>query len=107
MSKSDKIISLSVVGMSEYIIQILQKMKHLTTLQVVKLVQLWIFSELLKVSHSMNLNTSPFDCTGHPALSINAGFSDGLPVGMMIVGRHFDETTVYQVARAYEEIRDK
>ncbi|XP_046341308.1 amidase-like [Haliotis rufescens] len=65
------------------------------------------YTELLKVSHSMNLNTSPFDCTGHPALSINAGFSDGLPVGMMIVGRHFDETTVYQVARAYEEIRDK
>ncbi|XP_046329795.1 amidase-like isoform X2 [Haliotis rufescens] len=64
-------------------------------------------AELLKVSLSMIPNTSPFDCTGHPALSINAGFSDGLPVGMMIVGRHFDETTIYQVARAYEKIRDK
>jgi len=44
--------------------------------------------------------------TGHPALSINAGFSDGLPVGMMIVGRKFDEATVLNVAYAYEKIRD-
>ena len=43
--------------------------------------------------------------TGHPALSINAGFSDGLPVGMMIVGRKFDEATVLNVAYAYEKIR--
>ena len=51
-------------------------------------------------------NTGPFNVTGHPALSINAGFSDGLPVGMMIVGRKFDEATVLNVAYAYEKIRD-
>ena len=51
-------------------------------------------------------NTGPFNATGHPALSINAGFSDGLPVGMMIVGRQFDEATVLNVAYAYEKIRD-
>ena len=51
-------------------------------------------------------NTGPFNVTGHPALSINAGFNDGLPVGMMIVGRKFDETTVLNVAYAYEKIRD-
>ena len=44
--------------------------------------------------------------SGHPALSINAGFSEGLPVGMMIVGRKFDEVTVLNVAYAYEKIRD-
>ncbi|XP_046561213.1 amidase-like [Haliotis rubra] len=55
---------------------------------------------------SMVPNTAPFNSTGHPALSINAGFSEGLPVGMQIVGRHFDETTVLQVARSYEKIRD-
>ena len=33
-------------------------------------------------------------------------FSDGLPVGMMIVGRKFDEITVLNVAYAYEKIRD-
>ncbi|XP_020628361.1 uncharacterized protein LOC110065551 isoform X2 [Orbicella faveolata] len=51
-------------------------------------------------------NTGPFNVTGHPALSINAGFNDGLPVGMMIVGRKFDEATVLNVAYAYEKIRD-
>ncbi|XP_078678546.1 amidase-like isoform X2 [Branchiostoma floridae x Branchiostoma belcheri] len=51
-------------------------------------------------------NTCPFNLTGHPALSINAGFSQGLPVGMMIVGRHFDDVTVLKVAHAYERIRD-
>ena len=50
-------------------------------------------------------NTGPFNVTGHPALSINAGFSDGLPVGMMIVGKKFDEPTVLNVAFAYEKIR--
>ncbi|XP_046561214.1 amidase-like [Haliotis rubra] len=57
-------------------------------------------------SKSMAPNTVPFNSTGHPALSINAGFSEGLPVGMQIVGRHFDETTVLQVARTYEKLRD-
>jgi len=44
--------------------------------------------------------------TGHPALSINVGFSEGLPVGMMIVGRKFDEATVLNAAYAYEKITD-
>ncbi|CAH3147417.1 unnamed protein product [Pocillopora meandrina] len=51
-------------------------------------------------------NTSLTNVTEHPALSINAGFSDGLPVGMMIVGRKLDEATILNVARAYEKIRD-
>ena len=54
----------------------------------------------------MVANCPPFNVTGHPALSINAGFSDGLPVGVMIVGRKFDEATVLNVAYAYEKIRD-
>ncbi|KAL9967996.1 hypothetical protein ACROYT_G026320 [Oculina patagonica] len=62
--------------------------------------------EYLGKASSNNPNTSPFNVTGHPALSINAGFSDGLPVGMMIVGRKFDEATVLNVAYAYEKIRD-
>ena len=51
-------------------------------------------------------NTAAFDTTGHPAITINAGFSEGLPVGMMIVGKHFDETSVLQVAYAFEKLRD-
>ncbi|XP_061178945.1 amidase-like [Saccostrea echinata] len=62
--------------------------------------------ETLKLLLGMVKNTAPFNSTGHPALTINAGFSEGLPCGMMIVGKMFDETTVLQVARAYEKIRD-
>ena len=51
-------------------------------------------------------NTGPFDSTGHPALTINAGFSEGLPVGMMIIGKQFDETSVLQAAYAFEKLRD-
>ncbi|KAJ8319366.1 hypothetical protein KUTeg_004457 [Tegillarca granosa] len=62
--------------------------------------------KIVDLSVGMNTNTSPFNATGHPAFTITAGFLDGLPVGMMIVGRMFDELTVLQVARAYEKIRD-
>ncbi len=48
-------------------------------------------------------NTAPFDVTHHPALSIPSGISDGLPIGLMFVGRHFDEETVYRAAFAYEQ----
>ncbi len=48
-------------------------------------------------------NTVAANVTGHPALSINAGWVDKLPIGMMIVGRHWDETTVQKVARAHEK----
>jgi len=47
-------------------------------------------------------NTCPFDATGHPALSIPCGLSDGLPIGMMLVGEHHAETTLYALASAYE-----
>jgi len=33
-------------------------------------------------------SAEPFDVTGHPAMSVPVGDSDGLPVGMMLVGRH-------------------
>ena len=61
----------------------------------------------MKCAFSTPVNTSPFDASGHPALSINAGFSEGLPVGMMIVGKQFDETSVLQTAYAFEKLRDE
>ena len=53
-------------------------------------------------------NTAPFNLTGHPALTINAGFTEKekLPVGMMIVGKHSDDALVLRVARAFEKARD-
>jgi aspartyl-tRNA(Asn)/glutamyl-tRNA(Gln) amidotransferase subunit A len=49
--------------------------------------------------------TYPFNMTGLPAASIPSGWSNtGLPIGMQIVGRRFDEKTVLQVSKAFEEI---
>jgi aspartyl-tRNA(Asn)/glutamyl-tRNA(Gln) amidotransferase subunit A len=47
--------------------------------------------------------TLPFDLTGSPALSVPCGFSsDGLPIGLQIVGRAWDEATILRIAAAYE-----
>jgi aspartyl-tRNA(Asn)/glutamyl-tRNA(Gln) amidotransferase subunit A len=47
---------------------------------------------------------APFNLTGNPALALPTGFaSTGLPLSMQIIGKPFDETTVYRVARAYEQ----
>ena len=49
------------------------------------------------------MQTIPFNVTGHPAMSVPVGLgSDGLPVGVQIVGRAFDEATVFRVGRAIE-----
>jgi amidase len=58
--------------------------------------------EKLARSLEMVANTAPFDVSGHPATSVPAGLSDGLPVGMMIVGRRGDDATCLRVAQAYE-----
>lgn len=49
------------------------------------------------------MQTMPFNVTGNPAMSIPIGFSEsGLPLSMQIVGRYFDEATVFRVGHAYE-----
>ncbi|WP_170984261.1 amidase [Rhodoligotrophos defluvii] len=49
------------------------------------------------------LMTTPFNATGTPAICVRNGFSaTGLPLGMQIAGRAFDEATVLRVADAYE-----
>jgi amidase len=55
---------------------------------------------------SMTLNCAPFDCTGHPAMSIPCAMHDGLPIGMMLIGRHYDEATIYRAAHAFESSTD-
>jgi aspartyl-tRNA(Asn)/glutamyl-tRNA(Gln) amidotransferase subunit A len=48
-------------------------------------------------------NTMPFNLTGLPAISLPCGFTrDGLPIGLQIVGRPFDEATILQCANSYE-----
>jgi aspartyl-tRNA(Asn)/glutamyl-tRNA(Gln) amidotransferase subunit A len=51
--------------------------------------------------------TRPFNLTGHPAASVPCGFTaEGLPMGLQIIGRPFDEVTVLRVADAYQRITD-
>src|SRR5216683_2927521 len=52
----------------------------------------------------MIANTCPFDVTGHPAMTIPCGLSSGLPVGMMLVGKKWNEATVLRAAHAFERI---
>jgi amidase len=47
-------------------------------------------------------NTAPFDATGHPAMSVPCGMPGGLPVGMQVVARHWDESSIYRLAAAFE-----
>ncbi len=62
--------------------------------------------EILQRAFEMLPNTAPFDVTGHPAMSIPCGLEGDLPVGLMLIGRHYDETTIYRAAQAYEEAID-
>lgn len=48
-------------------------------------------------------NTSPFDVSHHPAMSIPCGMIDALPVGLMLVGRHWEEATIYRAAHALQQ----
>jgi Asp-tRNA(Asn)/Glu-tRNA(Gln) amidotransferase A subunit family amidase len=50
--------------------------------------------------------TFPFNMTGEPAASVPCGFTrDGLPIGLQIIGRRFDDATVLRASAAYEAAR--
>ena len=49
--------------------------------------------------------TRPINVTGHPALSVPCGFtSGGLPIGLQLVGRYFDEATLLRIGHAFEAV---
>lgn len=51
--------------------------------------------------------TRPFNLSGHPACTLPCGFTDaGLPIGMQLVGRPFDEATVLRAADAFQRLTD-
>ena len=58
--------------------------------------------EITSLSFQPTTNTSPFNSTHHPALSIPCGMVDGLPIGMMLIGKHYDESTLYQIGDLFE-----
>jgi amidase len=55
---------------------------------------------------NMQQNTCPFDVSGHPALTVPCAKVNGLPIGMMLVARHFDEVTLIRAAHAFEQSGD-
>jgi aspartyl-tRNA(Asn)/glutamyl-tRNA(Gln) amidotransferase subunit A len=60
-------------------------------------------SDVMSVNAPMQ--TIPWNVTGHPALSVPTGLSGtGLPIGVQLVGRAFDEATLLRVGRAVEHL---
>ncbi|MDO6657016.1 Asp-tRNA(Asn)/Glu-tRNA(Gln) amidotransferase subunit GatA [Anaerobacillus sp. 1_MG-2023] len=56
--------------------------------------------------YANDILTIPVNLAGVPAISVPCGLSNGLPVGLQIIGKHFDEKTVYRVAHAFEQATD-
>ncbi|GIN87947.1 glutamyl-tRNA(Gln) amidotransferase subunit A [Heyndrickxia sporothermodurans] len=53
--------------------------------------------------YANDLLTIPVNLAGVPGISVPCGFTNGLPLGLQIIGKHFDEVTVYRVAHAFEQ----
>jgi len=62
--------------------------------------------EVIQRAFEVLPNTCAFDITGHPAMSLPCGLVDGLPVGMQLVAKHYDESTIYRAAYAFEQAGD-
>ncbi|MED3644544.1 Asp-tRNA(Asn)/Glu-tRNA(Gln) amidotransferase subunit GatA [Caldifermentibacillus hisashii] len=56
--------------------------------------------------YANDLLTIPVNLAGVPGISVPCGFDNGLPIGLQIIGKHFDEATVYRVAHAFEQATD-
>ncbi|KKB79313.1 hypothetical protein VW35_08870 [Devosia soli] len=52
------------------------------------------------------MRTIGFNVSGHPVLAMPIGFHEGLPIGMQIIGRHYDEARIIQVGHAFEQATD-
>mgnify|MGYP003444530931 FL=1 len=56
--------------------------------------------------YANDILTIPINLAGVPAISIPCGFDGDLPLGLQIIGKHFDEETIYRTAFAYEQATD-
>ncbi|CAH1801051.1 unnamed protein product, partial [Owenia fusiformis] len=59
-------------------------------------------TELLREAKGVSKNSPATNITGHPSISVNVGYSEGLPVGAMITGRHHEDAAVLRVAKSLE-----
>ncbi len=53
-----------------------------------------------------DVNTVPINLSGVPSISLPCGFSNGLPIGLQIMGKHFDEETIIRTAYTFEQNTD-
>ena len=60
-------------------------------------------AEVTALAFAPLANTSAFNHSHHPAMSVPCGLADGLPIGMMFVGRFFAEGTIYRAAHLLEQ----
>ena len=57
------------------------------------------------LSSASPIQTIPFNVTGHPSMSVPTGLgASGLPIGVMLTGRPFDEAMVFRIGRAVEKL---
>ncbi|WP_226670730.1 Asp-tRNA(Asn)/Glu-tRNA(Gln) amidotransferase subunit GatA [Metabacillus litoralis] len=56
--------------------------------------------------YANDILTIPVNLAGVPGISVPCGLSNGLPLGLQIIGKHFDESTIYRVAHAFEQATD-
>ncbi|MFP7494424.1 Asp-tRNA(Asn)/Glu-tRNA(Gln) amidotransferase subunit GatA [Terribacillus saccharophilus] len=57
--------------------------------------------------YATDILTIPVNLAGVPGISLPCGFSsEGLPIGLQIIGKHFDEATIYRAAHAFEQATD-
>lgn len=64
-----------------------------------------VIDDLLTM-YAGDLLTIPVNLAGVPAISVPCGFTNGLPLGLQIIGNYFDEKTIYRVAHAFEQATD-
>lgn len=56
--------------------------------------------------YANDILTVPINLAGVPAISIPCGFDNDMPVGLQIIGKYFEEGTIYRVADAFEKVTD-
>ena len=56
--------------------------------------------------YANDILTIPLNLAGLPGISVPCGFDAGLPLGLQVIGKYFDEATVYRVAHAFEQATD-
>jgi amidase len=65
------------------------------------------YAAIMQHSWEMIGNTCPFNVTGHPAISIPCGLGEGdRPIGLMLIAKHWQESTLYRAADAFERAVD-